>query len=464
VNRKGIVTVPDVILRHVPLPDEVAPAEPPAIDAAEYERRCDETLARADTPWVAVYGDREHSANLLFLTGFDPRFEEALLLLGPDKRRVLLVGNEGVVHAVVAGLPLEVELFQGFSLMGQPRESTPRLDRVLDGVGLNSEDQVGIVGWKYLTTAESDVPSRPAWIPTVIVDGLRRFTGTEPVDVTAALMDPGEGLRGRNGADQIAAFAWAALRVSQAVLRVVRGTRPGMTEREIAALMGYAGEPLSMHPIVASGAAGQPINGLRSPGGRRVGIGDGISCGIGYWGSLCCRAGLVEDAVGIDFFTNYVRPYFLAKAAWYATVGIGVTGEEVAATVETALAGVGATFRPMLNPGHLISYDEWVHSPIERGSDIPLASGMALQCDIIPTPIPAGTALNCEDSVVLADEALRGEIAARHPELWTRITRNRDLMQNQLGLTLRPETLPLSLANAYLPPAWLSPEMVCSLA
>ena len=44
--------MPDVILRHVPLPDEVA-AEPPAIDTAEYERRCDETLSRAGTPWVA---------------------------------------------------------------------------------------------------------------------------------------------------------------------------------------------------------------------------------------------------------------------------------------------------------------------------------------------------------------------------------------------------------------------------
>ena len=110
--------MPDVILRPVSLPEEVATAEPPAIDAAEYERRCDETLARAGTPWVAVYGDREHSANLLFLTGFDPRFEEALLLLGPGRRRVLLVGNEGIVHAVVAGLPLEIELFQGFSLMG----------------------------------------------------------------------------------------------------------------------------------------------------------------------------------------------------------------------------------------------------------------------------------------------------------------------------------------------------------
>jgi hypothetical protein len=277
-------------------------------------------------------------------------------------------------------------------------------------------------------------------------------------------MNPGDGLRTHNSADQVAAFAWAALRASQAIFRVVHETRPGMSERDAATRMGYAGEPLSMHPIVASGAPGEVINGLRSPSGRVVGIGDGISCGIGYWGSLCCRAGLIEDAVGIDFFTNYVRPYFLAQVAWYGAIGIGITGRQVFAAVEAALADAGASFRPMLNPGHLISYDEWVHSPIDRGSDIPLASGMALQCDIIPTPLPAGTALNCEDSIVLADEALRAEIASRHPELWDRIGRNRELMERQLGLTLRPETLPLSLANAYLPPAWLSPQMVCTVA
>ena len=118
----------------------------------------------------------------------------------------------------------------------------------------------------------------------------------------------------------------------------------------------------------------------------------------------------------------------------------------------------------MLNPGHLISYDEWVHSPIELGSDVPLASGMTLQCDIIPTPIPAGTALNCEDSVVLADQALRDQIASTASRALGAHQSQPDLMQGQLGLSLRPETLPLSLANAYLPPAWLSPEMVCALA
>lgn len=455
----------EVALRHVPLPDETAAPDPPAFDPAEYERRCDATLARAGTPWVAVYGDREHSANLLFLTGFDPRFEEALLLLGPESRRVLLVGNEGVVHAAAAGLPLEVRLFQGFSLMGQPRETAPRLDRVLRDIGVAGGDEVGVVGWKYLSEAEvfSD-PHFPVWAPALLTDALDHVTGISPVDLTAVLMNPGDGLRAQNSADQIAAFAWAALRASQAVFRVVQAARPRMTERDIAANMRYAGEPLSMHPIVASGAPGEAINGLRSPSGREVNTGDGITCGIGYWGSLCCRAGLLESTVPDDYFNDYVRPYFLAQAAWYATVGIGVTGGEVFAAVEKALADAGAAFRPMLNPGHLISYDEWVHSPIEPGNHMPLASGMALQCDIIPTPLPPGTALNCEDTIVLADEALRDEIAARHPALWARIERTRDLMRRELGLTLRPETLPLSLANAYLSPGWLAPDQVCSLA
>ena len=183
--------MPDVILRHVPLPDEIATADPPAIDTAEYERRCDETLARAGTPWVAVYGDREHSANLLFLTGFDPRFEEALLLLGPGKRRVLLVGNEGSSTPWSRVCRWRPSYSRGSASWGS-RENRRRISIASSrSVGLDSGDQVGVVGWKYLTAAESDDPSRPAWVPAVIVDSLRRVTGMEPVDVTAVLMDPG---------------------------------------------------------------------------------------------------------------------------------------------------------------------------------------------------------------------------------------------------------------------------------
>ena len=450
-----------VQLRRLAPPALDAPGEPPPIPAAEYQTRARALAEAAATDWVAIYGDREHAANLLFLTGFDPRFEEALLLLGPSDRRILVVGNEGVVHAVVARLPLEVILYQGFSLLGQPRSTAPRLDAVLRDVGLGPGDRVGLAGWKYLEAEEADDPASPAFVPAFVVDALRRATATEPIDVTAELMHPTRGLRARASAAQIAAFEWAAVRAGDAVLRVVRGTEPGMTERDAAGLIGYAGEPLSMHPIVASGARGEPINGLRSPSGRRLDRGDGITVGVGYWGSLCCRAGLLTDEPDNRFLTEIVRPYYAAIAAWYATVRVGVTGGDVHDAVHTALANANAGFRPMLNPGHLISYDEWLHSPIRPASPEPLASGMLLQCDVIPAPLPAGTALNCEDTVVLADQALRDELARDYPALWQRGLARRAFMEAELGLALAPDVLPLSPANAYLPPFWLNHDLVC---
>src|ERR671913_426377 len=143
--------MPDVILRHVPLPDEIAMADPPAIDTAKYERRCDETLARAGTPWVAVYGDREHFANLAFLTGFDPRFEEALLLLGPSRKRIIVTGNENQGYTPIAGLPdVTTVLCQSLSLMGQDRSLKPSLMDVFRECGIKQGDSVGLAGWKYL--------------------------------------------------------------------------------------------------------------------------------------------------------------------------------------------------------------------------------------------------------------------------------------------------------------------------
>ena len=44
---------------------------------------------------LVVWADREHSANLAYLTGFDPRFEEAVLIVvGGAATPALLVGNE----------------------------------------------------------------------------------------------------------------------------------------------------------------------------------------------------------------------------------------------------------------------------------------------------------------------------------------------------------------------------------
>ena len=449
----------NIELRRVSIPDYEVPVELPEIPAAEFESRARRLYEMAGTDWVAVYGDREHSANLLFLTGFDPRFEEALLLLGPRDRRILFVGNEGAIHAVVAGLDVDVRLYQPFSLMSQPRDESPPLAEMLAADGIDRGATVGIAGWKYFEPSARELYLVPPYIPAFINEAVGAVTGNASVDVTHLLMSPVDGLRTRVTASEIARLEWGAARASAAVIRVVRNARPGMTELDAIGAMDYQGEPMSCHPILASSDAA--LNGLRSPSARTISKGDAITCGIGYWGGLCCRAGLLTDSQDDEFVATVVRPYFAAVATWWMTIGIGVRGGDLFSAVIDSLGT--AVFRPMLNPGHLGSYDEWMHSPIFAGSDQQVASGMVLQCDIIPTPLPPGRALNCEDTVAIADEPLRNEIATRFPEMWNRINARRALMRDGLGLDLHPEVLPLSVAPAYLPPFWLEPSLVCTV-
>ena len=117
-----------VALRDVAVSSFGVPLQAPRIPASTYEKRCREAYARAGCDWLVVYADREHLANIAFLSGYDPRFEEALLLLGPRDRRVLVVGNEGEAYAPLADLPgLETVLAQSMSLMGQDRSRKPDL-------------------------------------------------------------------------------------------------------------------------------------------------------------------------------------------------------------------------------------------------------------------------------------------------------------------------------------------------
>ncbi len=449
-------------LRRVAMPEIGVPVELPELPVAEFAERAARLRARAGTAWVAVYGDREHAANLAFVCGYDPRFEEGMLLLGPGERAVLLVGNEGLIHAAVTRLPAEVVLYQPFSLMAQPRGDSAPLAELLVGLGLEGSGPVGVAGWKYLDAGEAADVTRPAYAPAFVVDALEAVSGAPSIDVTPVLINPVDGLRSVVSADEVARLEWGAARASAAVMRVVRSTRPGMTELAAMGAMGYEGEPLSCHAILASSDAGGDLNGLRSPSARVIGHGDAITCGVGYQGGLCCRAGLLTDAVDEAFVATYVRPYFAALAAWWGTLGIGVTGGEMFDAVIGALGD--APFRPLLNPGHLTSSDEWVHSPIDAGSTTPIVSGMVFQCDIIPSPMPAGRALNCEDSAAVCDEALRAELATRHPAFWARIEARRAFMRDELGLRLKPEVLPLASAPAYLPPFWLASELVCVVA
>lgn len=181
-------------------------------------------------------------------------------------------------------------------------------------------------------------------------------------------------------------------------------------------------------------------------------------------GSLNARAGFVvrdenelPEAIR-DYVTKLVTPYFQAVVDWYEHVGIGVTGGELYDIIHKHIGDL--FFGVSLNPGHLIHLDEWAHSPIYKGSSVPLKSGMALQVDVIPATGGDYYTTNIEDGIALADEELRTAFATQYPEAWGRIQARRDFMKHVLGINLKPEVLPFSNIPAYLPPYLLSPQRV----
>jgi len=446
-----------IALKPVGIPDFGALGAQPAVPSATYAARADAAYERAGCDWLVVYGDREHLANIEFLSGFEPRFEEAVLVLGPDGSRVLLAGNECESYAALARLPnLTVLLAQSLSLMAQDRSRHPRLSDRFRDAGLKRGDRVGLVGWKYLETDEDKEAETAFFVPAAHVQMLKRIVGDEGAlsDQTRVLMHPETGLRAIIDVDQIAAYEWAAARASSAVWRIVSGVREGDDEFTAASRMGYAGDPLNVHTMLASGGRNETVIGLRSASARKLSKGDGITTAIGMWGALASRAGLFDT--GDDAFLKIASGYFAGLLTWYETADIGVEGGALNQAVVETLARAG--LRPALNPGHLTGHEEWMHSPVRPGSTEKLSSGMPFQVDVIPVPIPTGWALNCEDAVTLADEGLRAALAERHPECFARIEARRAFMKDQLGVSVRDSLLPLSSTPLCLPPFWLKAD------
>lgn len=444
-------------LREIAIPDFGAIAPPSPLGGQRYADRCRRALSAAGTDWLVAYADREHFANVMFLSGFEPRFEEALLLLGPREARVLVTGNECLSYAALSPLPgLEVRLSQTMSLPGQDRSRAPRLTDVLREAGIGGGDSVGLVGWKYLEPAEWDGGEPPPFVPAAYLEAIRRVAGAV-IDRTEVLLHPEHGQRSIIDADQIAIFEAGAARSSEMVWNALSRIRPGDREWEAAARMGYRGEPLNVHTMLASGnAAMGPVVGLASPGNRTIERGDGVSTAVGLWGGLTARAGLVTD--GDADFEELASRYFDALVQWYAVADVGVAGGDLNDAVSETLARGG--LRSLLNPGHLTGHEEWSNTPVRPGSAERLRSGMHMQVDVIPAPMKDGWALNCEDCIVFADQALRDDLASRHPEVWRRIEARRRFMAVELGVAVAASVLPLSSTPLCLPPFWLRSERI----
>ena len=455
----------NVELAQLHLPEFGLPTVQPIIPAATYRARIEAALERATQAGydaLLVYGDREHAANVAYLSGYDPRFEETLLILRQDRAPILLLGNEGMSYSRISPLDMDRVLYQTFSLLGQPRGDSPMLRDILSLAGLKRGQRLGIAGWKSFDQRESSEPEHSLEIPSFIVEVLADIVGDRQklYNANELFMDPADGLRAVNDVDQLAYFEFAATHTSQAIRNLIFGVEPGLSEFDAVALMQLTGMPQSCHLMFSSGErAGL---GLAGPSLRRLAVGDPTFLAYGIWGALNARGGwLARDASDLpaevrDYVDKLVAPYYGAIVAWYEALGIGIAGGELHEIIASQLGdpffGIG------LNPGHLIHLDEWLHSPIYAHSEIPLRSGMAIQVDVIPATHSPYHTTNIEDGIALADEALRRAFWQKYPAAWNRIQQRRAYMRNTLGIKLMPEVLPFSNMPAYLPPYWLAPQ------
>ena len=455
--RYSLIELPGGWPRFDPAPERVE------IALAEYRQRLERVravMALRGVTHLAIYGDREHSANLLWACGFDPRFEEALLILRRDGPPLLLTGNECAAYLPISPLwqagELRSEVYQPFSLLDQPRSASRTLAEILRGEGIDAGSRVGCVGWKYYGAA------RRMDVPSYLVDDLREAADAVE-DATDLFMNPSDGLRSTCSVAEIALFEAANWKASEAMRRVVFAARVGMTDFEMLAHAGYDGTPLSAHMTLKTGPK---RTSLASPNGARLERGHPWSANIAYWGANVCRANWVAESAddlpeaARDYVEAFAGPYFVAMGEWLAALRIGAPGGRLSEIIQRRLPF--ETFGIFLNEGHLIHYDEWLSSPVYSGSTLPVRSGMVFQTDVIPSS-KRYFSTRMEDGLAIAGEALRDELRSAHPAVMARIDARRDFARGVLGLPLADEHLPLSNTFGIVTPFLLRPDLVFAL-
>ncbi|MFZ5709941.1 MAG: M24 family metallopeptidase [Pseudomonadota bacterium] len=449
-------------------PDFGAPDVPAPVSESRMRHRLfalRDAVRAADLDCLVIYGDREHAANIHWATGFDPRFEEALLILPSEGRPVLAAGNECLPYTrlapLVAAGEIDVAHCPGLSLISQPRDVGERIDAVLRR-HVPAGARVGTAGWKYWEPGEVDDPAHAVEIPALLADVLRgRARGGVVRNATDLLMHPGYGLRSVVAADDIARLEFANAMAARAVRRILSSLRVGMTDFEAVEAGRVGGLPLGCHVTFATGA--MAAQGLSGPSGQRIALGNPLSFNICHWGANVCRSGwLARDEADLPsaargYVASFAGPYVEAMSLWLSMMRPGVSGGDVWAAMASALPR--GIFGVTLNPGHLIGLDEWISSPIFEGSTLPLRSGMAMQCDIIPAH-PVFGSVRMEDGYVIAGPALRADLHDRFPDVAGRCAARRSFMRERLGFDVPECLLPLADTCGIVPPFLLAPDRV----
>lgn len=407
---------------------------------------------------LIIYADTEHGSNFMYLTGFFPRFEEALLILYKDGSSKMVLGNENLNKCEKARIESEPVHVSAFSLPNQPHHTQRTLKELLKDAGLKPGRKTGLAGWKLFTgKAEDNLHTYD--LPSYIVDAVREIVdGNTPRDDSllcnaAPLFIGSDGARTTNNANEVAHYEYGAALASDCMLDALNRLDEGVTELELGDALVRNGQHTSVVTIAASGPRFVKAN--MFPTQNRVKTGDTISLTVGYAGGSSSRAGYaVCDKTQLplsceDYLERVAKPYFAAYVTWLEQIRIGMTGGELFEKIDKILPR--QKYHWNLCPGHLTAEEEWLCSPVYEDSGELLRSGMIFQIDIIPS-VPGYGGVCAESTVVLAGRELKQELSARYPELYARMLRRRTYLLEELNIRLSEDVLPMCATVAYLRP------------
>ncbi|MCL2641415.1 MAG: M24 family metallopeptidase [Phycisphaerales bacterium] len=430
----------------------------------------DLAAARYGVSHLVIYADREHFSNVHYFTGFDPRFEEAILILAKGQEPILMVGNEGLAYTT--GLihhPIQIVLYQSLSLSGQPRTNANKtsLNETFARAGISKASVVGTIGTKYYIADEVDNPTHFLDVPHFLVKALEAKNCKDILNVADLMTHPAHGIRTTLDIDEMAVLELAATKTSRAVYNLLTHVKPGMSEIEASAFFELDGDPMVAHPNV-NFTLESVRQGVASPSNYKLKNGDPFNVGLGYRAAMVARTALYAQspadipAQWADIMEKIYKPYFRVVVLWYENLKIGTAGKSIIETIKRGVPeydrlGVG------LNPGHLIHTDEWTSSIFTESEAYPVRNGMSIQCDIIAVPKDY-PGVHIEDGVIVADAETRQRFAAKYPENWKRIQARRKWMKEYLNIRINDEVLPLSDLQGCLSPWTANPHSVLAVA
>lgn len=452
----------NIVFKKVRPPQADNSGKPIILSDRTYEERLKKVLKNMEDFGISslvVYADKEHGSNFEYLTGFIPRFEEALQIINKDGSSFLMLGNENYNKAKftrVKSSGIKVPLF---SLPNQPMGGFKAFGTYLDEVKIDDSEKIGFVDWKLLNPEFTDKGLVTAVPHFVIAEFEKAFGRDKLVNASHLYMDPGYGARVTNNAEEIARYEYGASLASDALLAAYDGLAEGVNELEIGNLLNRDGQYQSVVTIAAFGD--RFVNANIYPRSRNLAKGDKVSLTVGYKGGLSSRAGYavedIEELEKVDpgYLEDVVIPYFKAYVYWLENVRIGKLGGEFYDDFSKFYPQ--ETYGWQLNPGHLTADEEWLSSPFYKGSDREVKSGMIFQVDFIPSQ-EGHQGVSAESTVAIADEALRREIEEKYPEMWARIKKRRLYIKEKSNIDLDPSLLPLASTLAYLRPFMLDKD------